>query len=58
MNATNQPSSNTQNRLSPDYDEDLSDYLEYYNNKRRHYGRWNQGKPPSDIIDPKTKLRP
>ena len=37
---------------------DLADYLNYYNNRRRHYGRWNQGSTPSDIIEPKAKLRP
>jgi len=31
---------------------DLHDYLEWYNNKRPHTGRWNQGRPPTEIIEP------
>lgn len=31
---------------------DLTDYLDWYNNKRPHTGRWNQGKPPTQIIEP------
>lgn len=33
---------------------DLADYLDWYNNKRPHTGRWNQGKPPIQIIEPNT----
>lgn len=32
--------------------QDLADYLEWYNNKRPHTGRWNKGKPPTQIIEP------
>lgn len=31
---------------------DLNDYLTYYNHHRPHWGKWNQGKPPIDIIHP------
>ena len=31
---------------------DLDDYLEWYNNKRPHTGRWNQGRSPIQIIEP------
>lgn len=32
--------------------QDLNDYLEWYNTNRPHTGRWNQGKPPIEIIEP------
>ena len=37
---------------------DLADYLTYYNYRRPHRGKWNQGKPPTQIIHPKEKLNP
>ncbi len=37
---------------------DLDDYLAYYNHRRPHRGKWNQGRPPTDIIHPATKLTP
>ncbi|MEX2654248.1 MAG: integrase core domain-containing protein [Acidimicrobiia bacterium] len=30
--------------------QDLEDFLDYYNNRRPHHGRWNQGDPPATII--------
>lgn len=35
---------------------DLADYLGHYNHRRRHHGKWNQGRPPIDIVKPSTKL--
>lgn len=35
---------------------DLNDYLTYYNYRRPHRGKWNKGKPPTQIIHPKEKL--
>ena len=32
--------------------EDLADFLDDYNHRRPHTGKWNQGKPPADIIIP------
>ncbi|NNF10830.1 MAG: transposase family protein, partial [Acidimicrobiia bacterium] len=37
---------------------DLDAYITYYNHQRPHFGKWNKGKPPSQIIQPKTKLTP
>lgn len=37
---------------------DLDQYLSYYNWKRPHHGKWNQGQPPANIIQPATKLTP
>jgi len=37
---------------------DLDAYTSYYNHDRAHHGKWNKGKPPSQIIQPKTKLIP
>jgi transposase InsO family protein len=33
---------------------DLADYLRWYNRKRPHTGRWNQAKPPTQIVEPNT----
>lgn len=38
--------------------QDLNTYLTYYNHRRRHYGRWNQGQPPATIMTPNPKLQP
>ena len=35
---------------------DLNDYLTYYNHHRPHRGKWNKGKPPTQIIHPNQKL--
>jgi transposase InsO family protein len=35
---------------------DLDNYLNYYNYRRPHRGKWNQGKPPTQIIHPNQKL--
>jgi len=35
---------------------DLSNYLDYYNYRRPHRGKWNKGKPPTQIIHPDQKL--
>ena len=32
--------------------QDLDDYLNDYNHRRRHRGKWNNGQPPINIIDP------
>lgn len=32
--------------------EDLEVFLDEYNNDRPHHGKWNKGKPPTDIITP------
>lgn len=37
---------------------DLNDYLNIYNNQRPHWGKWNQGKTPTDIIIPNTGNMP
>lgn len=37
---------------------DLSDYLKYYNYQRPHWGKWNNGKPPAQIITPNTGNMP
>jgi transposase InsO family protein len=37
---------------------DLDAYLEYYNHKRRHRGRWNKGATPATIITPNPKTKP
>jgi transposase InsO family protein len=37
---------------------DLADYLEWYNRKRPRTGRWNQGKPPTQNIEPNTGSYP
>ena len=37
---------------------DLEDYLAYYNWDRAHFGRWNKGRTPGEIIEPKEKLLP
>ena len=37
---------------------DLDHYLGYYNHQRPHHGRWNQGRPPAQIIIPNPKLHP
>jgi len=38
---------------------DMAQYVEFYNYKRRHYGKWNQGRTPNEvIITPKAKLLP
>lgn len=34
--------------------QDLTQYLHWYNNQRPHNGRWNQGKPPTQILEPNT----
>jgi transposase InsO family protein len=35
---------------------DLEEFLTYYNYRRPHRGKWNQGKPPTQIIHPNKKL--
>lgn len=37
---------------------DLDDFLDDYNNERPHGGKWNNGKPPADIIIPNTGNTP
>jgi len=37
---------------------DLTDYLAHYNHDRPHTGKWNQGKPPIQIIDPNPGNQP
>ncbi len=37
---------------------DLKDFLDYYNNHRPHGGKWNQGKPPTEIIIPNSGNTP
>ena len=37
---------------------DLEDFLTHYNHHRPHGGRWNQGKPPTDIIIPNSGNTP
>ncbi len=37
---------------------DLADYLDHYNWQRRHRGKWNQGRTPAQIIQPKASLTP
>lgn len=36
----------------------LTDYLTWYNTLRPHQGRWNQGQPPTNIIQPNTGNQP
>ena len=36
--------------------QDLNNYIHHYNWKRPHRGKWNQGKPPAQIIQPKTNI--
>lgn len=38
--------------------QDLTDYLDYYNNRRPHNGKWNKGQPPTHIIIPNTGNHP
>jgi transposase len=38
--------------------DDLTEYLEHYNHHRPHHGRWNKGRPPSEIITPNTRNHP
>ena len=38
--------------------QDLTDYLDDYNHHRPHHGRWNQGQPPTAIIQPNTGNTP
>ncbi len=38
--------------------QDLKDFLTYYNHHRPHGGKWNQGKPPSEIIIPNSGNTP
>ena len=37
---------------------DLDAYVAYYNQQRRHYGRWNQGATPAMIMTANPKLHP
>ena len=37
---------------------ELTHYLDHYNHTRPHHGKWNQGRTPSEIIIPNTKLHP
>lgn len=37
---------------------DLTSYLNHYNWHRPHRGKWNQGKTPAHIIQPKTTIHP
>ena len=37
--------------------QDLDDYLDY-NWRRPHGGKWNNGTPPSNIIQPNTRNQP
>jgi transposase InsO family protein len=37
---------------------DLDDYLGDYNNQRPHGGKWNRGRPPTEIIQPNTRNQP
>lgn len=37
---------------------DLAEYLEIYNHQRPHWGKWNQGTPPANIIIPNTGNMP
>lgn len=38
--------------------QDLNTYLTDYNHHRPHHGKWNQGKTPTQIIQPNPKLQP
>jgi transposase InsO family protein len=38
--------------------EDLAIFLDEYNTTRPHSGKWNNGKPPQDIIEPNTGNMP
>lgn len=35
---------------------DLNNYVHHYNWNRPHRGKWNQGKTPAQIIQPKTRI--
>ena len=37
---------------------DLNTYVHHYNHRRPHWGRWNQGKPPTTIMTPNPKRHP
>lgn len=37
---------------------DLNNYVHHYNWNRPHRGKWNQGKTPAQIIQPKTSIHP
>jgi transposase InsO family protein len=37
--------------------QDLNAYIHHYNWERKHRGKWNQGKTPAQIIQPKTRIR-
>ncbi len=37
---------------------DLADFLDFYNTQRPHTGKWNNGKPPTDIITPNNGNTP
>lgn len=37
---------------------DLEEYLNYYNHHRAHWGKWNNGTTPADIIIPNTGNQP
>lgn len=38
--------------------QDLNNYVSHYNWQRPHRGKWNQGKTPAQIIQPKTNITP
>lgn len=38
--------------------QDLNNYIHHYNWNRPHRGKWNQGKTPAQIIQPKTNIHP
>lgn len=38
--------------------QDLTTYLHHYNWERPHRGKWNQGKTPAQIIQPKPNITP
>jgi hypothetical protein len=38
--------------------QDLNNYVHHYNWNRPHRGKWNQGKTPAQIIQPKTNIHP
>lgn len=38
--------------------QDLGEFLDYYNTHRPHGGKWNQGKPPAEIIIPNSGNTP
>lgn len=37
---------------------DLTSYVNHYNHKRPHHGRWNKGATPATIMTPNPKLHP